>query len=419
MYYYLKEGYRDLYQQCDYYFVRVNKMHPMYINKEAFKILKLCNGVNNLEQISYEMSELFQTPLSDASEFVGSFINQCFETHILEMSKNRLADPVEVNEFGSELYWTPHYVCIELTYACSLYCKHCYADAGTGALMNSDLVRDLVDDIINLGITTVQLTGGEPTLHPLFEDIVKKLIKNDVKVTVTTNGYFDINIINYFLPLVNTAGYVQISIDGLNDYHNVIRGKQDAYEKLMKSIEMLVALGVKVRVGTCLINQSEEDILLLAKTIKKMGVNWFVVSLLDDSGRSNSNKLESSFNVTSAKKLISKIKNIFEDENFIIGMEDLCEINEEALFQNCGSGYNAISINPLGVVSDCILSKSIIGSIGESVGFKKLLIDKVDIMLKNSQAKSPSIKKCGSCEKLSYCEGCIVRANEMKCEKYR
>lgn len=390
----------------------------MYINEEAAIIFKLCNGKNSDQELISILMRKYNDTYDNVSRFVLPFLEQCNKTKILDRSEIKFEESREIIEYGSSEYWFPQHIIIELTHNCSLFCKHCYVDAGVGKSMDDKILLKLVDDIINSNCSTVQLTGGEPTNHPKFPVVLEKLIKNGIIVTVTTNGYFSDNVINSFLPMIGSAGYVSISIDGMEDYHNKIRGRKDAYKKTITSIKKLSDLGIKVRVATCLIDQSYEDIVELVKIIKEIGANTYSVAGLDYMGRAELNALSTFYNTEKIKNLINNLKINFEDDNFKINDESVCEYNQDSLFKNCGAGYNLIKISPNGEVNDCIKSKKIIGKLDENHNLITVLKDNLTRMINKSQIFAPNKNVCGDCEDLPYCENCIANANLRKCKKY-
>ncbi|RBQ14316.1 hypothetical protein DP939_41635 [Spongiactinospora rosea] len=80
----------------------------------------------------------------------------------------------------------------ELTNRCQLTCRHCYSGAspaeGHGTMTVADWTR-LLDTAPAAGITTVQLIGGEPTLHPDFLLLAEHALGLGLHVQVYSNLY--------------------------------------------------------------------------------------------------------------------------------------------------------------------------------------------------------------------------------------
>lgn len=81
---------------------------------------------------------------------------------------------------------------IEITNACDLRCAVCYAESGGNAFLSADEFERMLDFAVaaeggNLDI--LQLSGGEPTLHPELEKLIRIARTKGVRyVLLNTNG---------------------------------------------------------------------------------------------------------------------------------------------------------------------------------------------------------------------------------------
>ncbi|HET8796207.1 MAG TPA: radical SAM protein, partial [Thermoanaerobaculia bacterium] len=62
---------------------------------------------------------------------------------------------------------------VEITRKCNLRCPHCFVVGGMQRAneMSTERILRLLDEWAELGVLTVVLTGGEPTIHPDFVEI--------------------------------------------------------------------------------------------------------------------------------------------------------------------------------------------------------------------------------------------------------
>jgi len=87
---------------------------------------------------------------------------------------------------------TPPLVWLELTRRCNLNCPHCYIDGGAprdNEMPVSEFYR-LLDEFAEMGVWAVAFTGGEPTLHPAFGNLVRYARQKQLLVGIATNGMF-------------------------------------------------------------------------------------------------------------------------------------------------------------------------------------------------------------------------------------
>lgn len=89
---------------------------------------------------------------------------------------------------------------IHCTYRCNLRCAHCsnlIQQAPSLETMTGDRIQEILDESTGLGWPweRMVLHGGEPTLHPLFEDVCRRMAEYrdrsnpSCKVYLCTNGY--------------------------------------------------------------------------------------------------------------------------------------------------------------------------------------------------------------------------------------
>lgn len=67
------------------------------------------------------------------------------------------------------------------------YCKNCWRPAET--LLKEDMSLDSVDKAAGAGIPIILVSGGEPTEHSQFPEIISRLEKSGSKIYILTNGY--------------------------------------------------------------------------------------------------------------------------------------------------------------------------------------------------------------------------------------
>jgi len=79
---------------------------------------------------------------------------------------------------------------IELTRYCNLRCPHCFVDAGEkrDVEMSTERILRLLDELAGMGVFSVVITGGEPSLQPDFVHIVRHAYDLGFVVAIASNG---------------------------------------------------------------------------------------------------------------------------------------------------------------------------------------------------------------------------------------
>src|ERR1700741_1672044 len=97
---------------------------------------------------------------------------------------------------------------------CNLDCAYCNEYDKVSSPVPLDLMLRRIDRLADLGTTIITLSGGEPTLHPDLDVIIRRIRKRGAIATIITNGYL---LTPDRIQRLNRAGldYLQISIDNV------------------------------------------------------------------------------------------------------------------------------------------------------------------------------------------------------------
>jgi MoaA/NifB/PqqE/SkfB family radical SAM enzyme len=115
---------------------------------------------------------------------------------------------------------------IELTNRCNLACGHCFDErhAATGVL-----ALDIIDRVVTEGrqcdISHLSFTGGEPTLHPNFPEIVERVRAAGYTFSLVSNGSTFPRFYSLFMQSGNSFRGATFSLDGAREEtHDRLRG---------------------------------------------------------------------------------------------------------------------------------------------------------------------------------------------------
>lgn len=91
----------------------------------------------------------------------------------------------------------PGYVQFYPTLRCNLACAFCFNRglAPFADVVPADFER-LLDRLLLAGVGTLDLLGGEPTLHPRLEQLVAAVAARGMRCTLSTNGFGDLELLD-------------------------------------------------------------------------------------------------------------------------------------------------------------------------------------------------------------------------------
>lgn len=230
------------------------------------------------------------------------------------------------------LYW-------EITKECNHHCKHCYQGTPKDSLQALNSLGDFIafaDHFAEAGIERVLLTGGEPLKSPYVFQIIKRLKRYGIDVAVLTNGTLINEEIASRIADANPNN-VQISIDGLEHTHDLMRGK-GAFKKIVKAIGLLNHYGVPLFFKTTINKLNYTEALAIAEYVTGMEAR-LNFSLVQDIGYAKKGNI--SLSPEEYFEAFIELFNLKERGDFQIGLPDFAieeYLKGDKPHSGCGAG---------------------------------------------------------------------------------
>ena len=158
---------------------------------------------------------------------------------------------------------------IEITSRCNLGCSTCFADAGSGYDLSLTQVEAILDHLLETEDRpeVVQISGGEPTLHPQILDILAAAQDRDIRhVMLNTNGLRLATDPVFVEALAAYSPTIYLQFDGLTaSTHRALRGR-DLREIKLQALDRLAEAGMTVvLVATVVRGVNEHEIGAIAR----------------------------------------------------------------------------------------------------------------------------------------------------------
>lgn len=131
----------------------------------------------------------------------------------------------------SELISVLPHVVWHITSECLLNCKFCFDEKLSTSCNHQINIREIISILKKLGVQKIDISGGEPLLSDLLQEIVKECIRHDIYFTLTTSGFVDerIDNTNWLIKNWKLFSRVILSLDGLESKHNFLRGNAETF----------------------------------------------------------------------------------------------------------------------------------------------------------------------------------------------
>lgn len=140
---------------------------------------------------------------------------------------------------------TPTALIFFITSRCNNRCSHCFYWQDLNASTNELSLMEISKVAASLRHPVhLSLTGGEPFIRKDVVEICGIFHEKNAcsNIGIATNGYLSERIVTSCREILNLSLEtlsVQVSLDGLEEAHNQIRGVRDGYQKAMDTIRTL------------------------------------------------------------------------------------------------------------------------------------------------------------------------------------
>lgn len=177
---------------------------------------------------------------------------------------------------------TPILIDLSLNNYCNLHCPYCYMSAESiehGEHLSMSNFNSLLHDMKKSRVVQIALGGGEPTLHPNFSEILKKLrIEGDIIPNYTTNGS---NLTPDILEASKKyCGAVAVSYS------------EEREEKTLSAVKKLIQFGIQTNLHIVLLKTRIQNLFKIIEKYANLGISSVVLLLFKPMGRGANLKQE-------------------------------------------------------------------------------------------------------------------------------
>lgn len=257
--------------------------------------------------------------------------------------------------------YIPRYAVWELTNACNAKCLHCGSQSGD--CRESELTREealrVCDQLKEAGCEKVSLIGGEFFLSPHWEEVCERLVHNGMHVAPLTNGLM-LTEKNIQRLKALGVGHVGVSIDGLGETHNHLRGVPHLFERLMDHLTLAQQAGFTVGVVTAVSKVNLPELAELFQLIKGLNVQVWQLQMVEAIGVANRNP-ELEMKPEDAYQLAKHIATFRRQKELRILTGDnigyFCSFEpsiRDNPFCGCAAGRQVIGIEANGNIRGCL-----------------------------------------------------------------
>lgn len=162
-----------------------------------------------------------------------------------------------------------------VTYRCNAKCTMCNRYK-VPSKPEEEISLETIRKLPEMYFTNI--TGGEPFIRDDLKDIVRELYKKSDRIVISTNGFFTDKIVDLCKEFPQIG--IRISIEGLEQTNNDIRGLEDGYNRGYTTLKKLVDMGMQdVGFGMTVQDRNAADLVPLYNISDELGMEFATASL--------------------------------------------------------------------------------------------------------------------------------------------
>jgi len=328
---------------------------------------------------------LLWATITKSSGYLSQFSNQIYQIYlnhhkivhfrdgypVYSLSTPALYSKPAANLFSRSLYRIiqnrnlPNLMSFAVSKDCNADCKHCsFFDSKSkreGKLLTLEQCKKVIKDAQELGVSIINLLGGEPLMREDILDVIKSVNKDLSTVILFTNGWY----LAEKAADLKRSGLdgVYVSIDSAEkEEHDKIRGKQGMFDKGIEGLQNAKKAGLSVGISCCITKKDYQNGKLkkIIELGKKIGVHEVLVFDAIPTGR------------------IGGCENLVDDNSWIDDMITFTEkYNKDYSYPGilvyayatshrstgCSGGTSYFYVSPYGDISPCDFNHATFGNV--------------------------------------------------------
>jgi len=274
---------------------------------------------------------------------------------------------------------------VELTHACNLHCRYCYAPKSLAGLLTTKEIGSLFEQAAGMGTLFLTLTGGEPlTRRDLVEIVAQAEALGFWTRIQTGGGLFNMRVIENLSKFRHLS--FSVTLHGADSAtHDQFTRVPGSFQQAVMGIRLLAKAGMLVTIKQVVNKHNIHHVPALAELAASLGV------------RIQRSPLIYPTTVGDASPLTLRIED-----------EELLRLIHQGYYlpgqDPCGAGTDKLAISPTGDVFPCVFVRTKVGNI-RSQRLEEVWHSSVLENIRNEQWFEPPTA-CRSCALFTRCPRC-------------
>lgn len=245
---------------------------------------------------------------------------------------------------------------LELTRRCHMDCVHCYVDHDDTTLLSLAEISALLNELADMGVLQLTLTGGEPFLRPDIWEILEAARRRGFYLRLfTTATHVDAEVARRLHDLALAEVHVSLYAPDAA-IHDAITRRPGSFDKSLAGMRHLAAAGMRVWLKSVVLRQNRERILDLVALAEREGFRYQFDTNITPADTPLRDPLEHRLSQAELDAFLTDeavARALFKQD----GLRGMCDamLNADTSGPLCDIGHGAARIDASGKVQPCSL----------------------------------------------------------------
>jgi MoaA/NifB/PqqE/SkfB family radical SAM enzyme len=269
---------------------------------------------------------------------------------------------------------TLHSVLLELTYRCDLRCFFCYNDRiRRGRSLSLDQYRRLLDDLAEMNVLHLVLSGGEPLAHAEFWEIAQHAREEGFAIRLKSSGHSIGRRVAQRLKRDVAPFLIEVSLHGAcaatHERQTRVKG---SFGRLMRNVQAMLDAGIRVQLNAVLTRWNESEIEEMCALADRLRTRLQI----DPSVTPRDDGQPAPLSISATEEGLKRLRDVQrvrlasvapppaasdQAASDVTGARDVSL--QECRGKYCGAGSNGLAVDPYGWVYPCVQWRVPVGSL--------------------------------------------------------
>ncbi|HWN44406.1 MAG TPA: radical SAM protein [Thermoanaerobaculia bacterium] len=258
-------------------------------------------------------------------------------------------------------------VLVELTYRCNLDCFFCYNDLGLrGEPLSTEQYLRFFEDLADLQVLNLTLSGGEPLAHPDFLKLGARARELGFVVRVKSNGHALRGEMARRVRDEVDPFLIEVSLHGATAAtHDLQTRVPGSFERLLANLREVLDLGMRVKINSTLTRWNEDETEGMLDLAASLGLPIQIdpeVTPKDDGDREP-------LSIAPSREGVRRLFDLQMARAVSVARGADDGTLPAPVEKHCGAGSAGVAVDPFGNVYPCVQWRRAVGNLHrQSIG---------------------------------------------------